>query len=145
MNSVRLIILLLLLGMAAGCSGADPKIGTAKDFIGAYAEAWRGKNVERILAMSMWVGFADSAQTDPLEKAAIDSAADADERTELEDDLTREGLGYQMWTNTAYESETDHGDHIHVKVTVDQARTDIVLVRDGGTLKIHPNPSSFTE
>ena len=65
------------------------------------------------------------------------------DRQEIESDIKNRGFGYQAWTKTHYVSEKDHKEHIHVTVDVAGARSEVVLVRDGDSLKISPNPSLY--
>ncbi|MFH0990700.1 MAG: hypothetical protein V1799_11865 [bacterium] len=116
---------------------------TAQEFIDLYVKAYKSENVEAILAMQASLETLKKTPITPKLKEQLENYSIEKERERIQKDLERKGLGYIMGTNTRYESEKDHDDHIHVRVKVDIAYSEIVLVRENGLLKIHPWPSSY--
>ena len=83
------------------------------------------------------------ANIDPELKEEIKESSAEEEKEELRQDIERGGLEYKAWLRTRYVGERDHGGHIHVDVSVWDASSEIVLVREGGLLKISTRPDSF--
>jgi hypothetical protein len=129
----------------AGSLGCSPRgdVDTASDFIEVYVEAFRREDVETILRMRSRHYVIDDADVEQELKDEVKAQLHAKEREELEFDLRRRGMISQAWRRTRYVREEDHGDHIHVDVAIDGIPTSVVLVREGGALRIHPRPSSF--
>ena len=131
---------LLLIGVLA-CS-SNREASTAQEFVTKYSKAWKNGDVDAILAMRSEDKLVEvdsvSRVSKELEKASL-----ANERQDIEQSIKRHDFAYISWSNTLYVSEQDHQDHIHVSVTVAGVPSSIVLVREGGVLKIHPHPSLF--
>jgi hypothetical protein len=125
-----------------GCS--TNKAVTAEDFVKMHAKAYRSRDAKAVVEMTLCA--------EDLEEASIPQQIKLELKEQKRDSLIKDLKGQmklegdmwaQAWGDTRYAGEKDHGDHIHVDVTVGYARSSIVLVRAGKYLKIAPNPSSF--
>ncbi|MCC7538240.1 MAG: hypothetical protein IT379_18590 [Deltaproteobacteria bacterium] len=104
------------------------RVTTARAFVEAYASAWSRGDVSTILRMEM-----PDAHT-----------SEGVRRSETEREIARRGLGYRISTGMRYASERDHGDHVHVVVRVAGVPSDdMVLVRDGGALRLYVGDAPF--
>ncbi len=125
--------------------GQDTRAATAKEFVRKWVEAHDRKDVDAVLAMTA------KRRVDPG-KAALEKSDLGRQVIALGEVKQREALAQafkdnDMWVQAAsrthYQGERAHGDHIHVDVTVADARSEIVLVREGDTLKMAPDPSNY--
>jgi len=123
--------------------GRPHEARTAKEFVERYSSAWLREDVDVIVSMQYDLRRFDSSRIPPGKEAAVLKHNLENERKKVENEIARKGFAYRAGANLSYESERDHGDHIHVRVSVDVAKSDIVLIRDGGLLKIFPFPSWF--
>jgi predicted component of type VI protein secretion system len=133
--------LTLLLSGIVACS-SNPEARTAREFVEQYSKAWKNGDVDAILAMRLRKPIID-IDLKPHMKKELEEASLADEKDEIGQSIERRDFAYTAWSNTEYVSDQDHQDHIHVSVSVAGAPSSIVLVREEGVLKIHPNPSIF--
>jgi DNA-binding transcriptional regulator YbjK len=131
---------LLLSGVLACSSNREAR--TAQEFVTKYSEAWKSGDVDAILAMRSRKQLVE-IDLKPNMKKELEEASLADERDEIEQSIKRHDFAYSSWANTEYVSDQVHEDHVHVSVRVAGAPSSIVLVREGGMLKIHPHPSLF--
>lgn len=138
LTSLTLLAAVLL----AGC-GVRTDCTTAKEFIKSYSQAYRDKNVQAIMKMKAGTGVLEKMDIDPALKEELREYSLEKETEELAQGFMQDDMWVRAWKNTEYRSERDHGDHIHVEVTVDGIPTAVVLVRDGEFLRIHPRPSWF--
>jgi hypothetical protein len=126
---------------AAACDRSASAPQTASEFIEAYTAAYRAQDADRIMALRYDLELARKAGVSEDLAEAISGYSRVRDREALEQSLRTNDTWAQAWVATTLESERRHGDHIHVTVNVRGATTEIVLVRDGGMLKIHPRPS----
>lgn len=131
----------LLCSCILACS-SNHEARTAQEFVTKYSNAWKSGDVDAILAMRSRKPLVD-VDLKPEMKKELEKASLADEKDEIEESIARHDFGYTSWSNTEYVSEQDHQDHVHVSVSVAGVPSSIVLVREEGVLKIHPNPSVF--
>jgi hypothetical protein len=143
---MHLIRIWLVIGtfLVCGCYGcrSKPEPKSPEEFIETYSKAWQGEDVDAILNLQLRPSYADSGG-DPALRRTFEDSSKAIERTAIEESIRRHDFAYTAWTKTTFEGARDHGDHIHVDVRIDAAHSEVVLVRNGGLLKIHPNPSRF--
>lgn len=126
----------------SGC-GAKTDCTTAKEFIKSYSKAYQNGDAKAILKMRAGIGILEKLEMDPALKEEILNYDLEKEKEELEKSLKDDDMWVRAWKNTEYRSEREHGDHIHVEVTVQGIPSAVVLVRDGEFLRIHPRPSMF--
>jgi hypothetical protein len=132
---------LFLAGFLACSSHRDAR--SAQEFVERYSEAWRSEDVDAILAMRSRGKPVNSwLRQDTLHSSQESSISE--ENQDIEHSVRHKDFSYVSWSSTEYVSEQDHQDHLHVSVRVAGVPSSIVLVREEGMLKIHPNPSSFT-
>ena len=112
-------------------------------FLKEIPEAFQNEDVDAIIKMYAHVNLLDKSDINPEIKIVGKENTEEEEKEELEKDIQSKGLLYSMGSNTEYVSELDHGDHIHVKVKVDNAFSEVVLVQENGILKMHPHPGWF--
>jgi hypothetical protein len=126
-----------------GCSSKNNAV-TAEDFVKKHAKAYQSQDAKAVAEMTLCA--------EDLEETAIPQQIKLELQDQKRDSLIKDIKGQmklegdrwvQAWGDTRYVGEKDHGDHIHVDVTVGYARSSIVLVRAGKCLKLAPNPSSF--
>jgi len=134
------VFTLLVIGFL-GCS-SNHEARTPREFIEKYSDAWQREDVDTILNMRVRKKYPDLEIKPDLRKT-IEEYWLGHEKEEIEQSIKRRDFSYTAWTKTTYVSEREHDDHIHVDVQIEGARSAVVLVRDGGLLKIHPNPSLF--
>jgi tRNA nucleotidyltransferase (CCA-adding enzyme) len=125
-----------------GC-GPKTERTTAKEFIESYSQAYREGDAKAILKMRAGTGLLEKMEINDALKQQIRDFNLGQEKEELEKSLKEDNMWTQAWKNTEYQSELDHGDHIHVEVKVQGFPSAVVLVRDGKFLRIHPRPSWF--
>lgn len=128
--------------LLSGC-GVKTDCTTAEQFIKSYARAYQDGDIQAILKMRAPIGLLEKMDIDPALKREIRDYNAEKEKEELAQSLERDDMWTRAWKNTAYLSEKDHGDHIHVNVSVQGVPSAVVLVRDGKFLRIHPRPSWF--
>ena len=126
----------------AGCS--SNRAVTAEDFVKKHSKAYQSRDAKSVAGMTLCAeDLEETAIPQQIKQELKDQKRDSLAK-DLKDQMKREGdMWVQAWGDTKYAGEKDHGDHIHVDVTVGYARSAIVLVRVGKQLKIAPNPSSF--
>ena len=136
----------LILGTFLICAGngcrSKPEARTPQEFIEMYSKAWQNADPETILDLRVPRAATDLDMNSARMKAFEDSCNTAD-RDAIEQSIKRRDFEYTAWSRTTFEGARDHGDHVHVDVRTDAARSEVVLVRREGLLKIHPNPSQF--
>jgi RNA binding exosome subunit len=138
----KYLLVLLTTLLLIGC-GVKTDCTTAQDFIKSYSQAYRNGDANAIMKMRAGIGLLEKMDIDPVLKEELRNYNLEQERKELEEGLKQDGMWIRAWKNTVYAGEKDHGDHIHVNVTVDGIPSAVVLVRDGEFLRIHPRPSWF--
>ena len=131
----------ILLTFLSACSPPEG-VRQPEEFIKVYSAAWEDQDIEAILAMRVRKTFVDRSVPGDL-TLPVEEYWYRLEKEEVQASLERHDLFAQAWAATRYERHREHGDHIHVDVLVDGARSSVVLVRVGEFLKIHPDPSSF--
>jgi hypothetical protein len=134
----------ILLGLLRRAARAEAR--TAEEFIEKYVEAHRRGDVDAVLAMRVDpdpLASGAAAGGSSARLAGIDGELAAERRRALEESRDRRDLWWRTWERTRYVAETDHGDHIHVDIIAGAARSEVVLVRDRGLLKIYLHPSRF--
>jgi hypothetical protein len=131
---------LLLIGALACSSHHEAR--TAREFVQEYSNAWKTGDVDAVLAMRSVNKRPDPGLNQDTTRASREALL-VDEKKEVEQSVKRRDFSYISWSNTEYVSEQEHTDHVHVSVSVAGALSSIVLVREEGVLKIHPNPGSF--
>ncbi|MBI5804565.1 hypothetical protein HZA73_00815 [candidate division TA06 bacterium] len=141
-NAIMAGLLLAAVLLAAGC-GVKTECSTAEQFIKSYSKAYQNGDAKAILKMRAGIGILEKLEIDPVLKEELRNYDLEKEKKELEKSLKDDDMWVQAWKNTEYQSERDHGDHIHVEVMVQGIPSAIVLVRDGEFLRIHPRPSMF--
>jgi ABC-type branched-subunit amino acid transport system substrate-binding protein len=143
---MRLIQICLIFGTFLMCAGygcrSKPEARTPQEFIEMYSKAWRNADPETILELRVPRAATDLDMNSARKKAFEDSCNAAD-RDAIEQSIKRRDFEYTAWSRTTFEGARDHGDHVHVNVRIDAARSEVVLVRNEGVLRIHPNPSQF--
>jgi hypothetical protein len=138
----KYLLVLLTTLLLIGC-GVKTDCTTAQDFIKSYSQAYRNGDANAIMKMRAGIGLLEKMDIDPVLKEELRNYNLEQERKELEEGLKQDGMWIRAWKNTVCAGEKDHGDHIHVNVTVDGIPSAVVLVRDGEFLRIHPRPSWF--
>jgi len=128
--------------MLLGC-GVKTDCTTAEQFIKSYSRAYQNGDAKAILKMRTGTGLLEKLTIDSALKEELREYSLEKEKAELEQGLKDDDMWVRAWKSTEYRSERDHGDHIHVDVTVDGIPSAVVLVRDGEFLRIHPRPSWF--
>ena len=131
-------LLAVALLVVAACGGT-PKSDTPEEFVAAMRKAYERKDVDAIMALTADPSLPPKGAGPPAEEK-YDRERDRED-TEIE--MKRNGMWYRAWKSTTFESAREHGDHVHVTVAVANTRSEVVLVRQDGVLKIHPEPSSF--
>jgi hypothetical protein len=117
---------------------------TAEDFVKKHAKAYHSQDAKAVAEMSLCAEDLEETAIPQQIKLELKDQKRDTLLIDLKDQMKREGdMWVQAWGDTRYAGEKDHGDHIHVDVTVGYARSSIVLVKAGKQLKIAPNPSSF--
>ena len=136
----------LVIGTFLVCSGygcrSKPEPKSPEEFIGLYSKAWQDEDVDVILSLQLQPDDADRA-ADPAVRKRVEDSTRTIERAAIEESIKRHDFAFTAWTKTTFERARDDGDHIHVDVRIDGAHSEVVLVRNNGLLKIHPNPSRF--
>lgn len=132
----------LALLVLASCS-RTPQPDTAEEFVDAMRHAYERKNVDVIMAMTADPDLPPRGNARTERDGAPDRYDRERDRKETEIELARNGMWYRAWKNTKFVSAREHGDHLHVTVTAANVPSEVVLVRQDGALKIHPEPSSF--
>jgi ketosteroid isomerase-like protein len=130
-----------VLAFAAVLSACASGPRTPEEFVAQYVEAYRAKDAEAVLAMTLdATNLPRPAGKPDLPKEAL--AYDrVQERAELEREMAQNGMSVRVWVEAVYRSAREHGDHFHVEVQMPVGRNTVVLVRQtDGTLKLHPRP-----
>ena len=138
----KLMILGMLVFLLSGC-GVSPDVGTAKEFIPNYSAAFAAGDIETVMKMWSFSSPIDLLKMDPSLKAGIKEQRAEEMKAELESSMKNKDLWYKAWKNTKYVSEKDCGSFIIVKVKVPPSYSDVVLIKENGFLRMHPNPSFF--
>ena len=143
--------ILLLIAAVAGIGyyfwgrGQATRAETAKEFVGQWVAAHDRKDVDAVLALTAKKRFNPAKEA--AEKSELGRAAIALDEAKQREELVRAFKDNDMWVRAAsltrYEGEREHGDHIHLQVSIQGARTEMVLVREDGTLKAAPDPSNY--
>ncbi len=141
MNLIQPVACYLLVTILSAC-GSKPEARTPEDFIRLYSAAWANEDVDAIFELR---ARQDNKMPDPDPSArrAFEDSARASEIDAIRSSVQRRDLEYVAWTRTTFDGARDHGDHVHVAVRIDAARSEVVLVRNEGLLRIYPNPSLF--
>lgn len=136
--------LLLLLLAPSACRRVPDPITTPQEFVRRYAAAYRAKDVEAICAM--WADLRELEERAAIarpRREAIDRRAVELQRAALEHGLATDRLLYRSWGTAKYIGHDTRDDHIRVTVEVMGVRSEVVLVWQDGTLRVHPQPSWF--
>lgn len=141
-SGASLTRLALALFVLASC-GRTPRPDTAEEFVDAMRHAYERKNVDAIMALTADPDLPPLGSSRAERRSAADRYDRERDRRETEIELERNGMWYRAWKNTKFVSAREHGDHFHVTVTAMNVSSEVVLVRQDGALKIHPEPSSF--
>lgn len=136
-NALRRIFLLLAALTFAACT---PHPDNPEDFIAAMRRAYERKNADTVMALTADVKTLHGANIPAEFREEIEQYSRDKEREDLESEFERGGMWARAWSSTRYVSSREHGDHIHVKVEVDRVPSEVVLVRQDGSLKLHPHP-----
>jgi hypothetical protein len=137
------VLLLLLVGLTAYSRDRGP-ITTPQEFVRRYSSAHRAHDVRKIC--SMWADLRELEGRAGIQRAqrdVFDRRAYFLQRRALEHGLATDRLLYRAWDQTRYLSHQDHGEYLRVQVETMQARAEVVLVWQDGTLRLHPVPSWF--
>jgi hypothetical protein len=138
----RSLLVPLITVALAGC--ASHRATTAEDFVKKHAKAYYFRDAKAVAAMTLCAEDLDQTAIPERIKQELKEHKRDSLLSGLKDEMKQEGdMWVKAWESTKYERELDHGDHIHVDVTVGYARNSIVLARVGKELKIAPNPSAF--
>jgi hypothetical protein len=116
---------------------------TASEFVEKYSAAYRAKDVNTVIRMTADPKILDMAGVDESLRKQIKAYNLSEARANLKEQFKSEDMFYSAWCETKFEKAVEHSDHIHVTVSIGAARSEIVLVREDGYLKIHPFPSVF--
>lgn len=138
----RKVWLVPVLLVAFSC-GRQYEARTAKEFVERYSAAWQSEDADAIVSMHYDLRLFDASKIPPGKEAAVSNYSPEQERKNVEAGIAARGFAYRAGINLSYVSEQDHGNHIHVRVAIGAAKSDIVLVRDGELLKSFPYPSWF--
>ncbi|MHB0968918.1 MAG: hypothetical protein ACYC7A_02175 [Thermoanaerobaculia bacterium] len=136
-NSLRRISLLLV---ALSCAACTPRPDAPEDFIAAMRHAYERKDAETVTALTADIKTLHGVKIPAEFREELEQYSRDKEREDLESEFERGGMWARAWSSTRYVSSREHGDHIHVTVDVDRARSEVVLVRQDGSLKLHPRP-----
>jgi hypothetical protein len=143
---IRLVLpaALLALGGSFACRRERGPIATPQEFVRRYAAAYRAKDVDAIC--SMWADLRELEERAGLNRSfreAVDRRAVELQRAALEHGLATDRLLYRSWGEARYVSHEEYDDHIRVTVETMGTRAELVLVRQDGTLRVHPQPNWF--
>lgn len=122
---------------------AQRRAETPQEFVEKSAAAYRAKDVDAVLALTATPKILEEAGVSEEIREAVASYRAEEHRKEVAQEFQRGGLFYDAWCRTRFAEAREHGGHIHVTVSIEGARSELVLVREGGLLKIHPFPSLF--
>jgi hypothetical protein len=139
MRSIALTRISLLLVVVA-LPACTPKPVDPEDFIAAMRHAYERKDAETVLALTADIKTLHGAKIPAEFREEFEQYSRDKEREDLESEFERGGMWARAWSSTRYVSSREHGDHIHVKVEVDRVPSEVVLVRQDGSLKLHPHP-----
>lgn len=123
----------LALALAPPACGGPPSPLTAEEFIDAYRQAYRDKDVDTIMALQYDPRYAARAGVNEALARSIGDFNAAVERERIEREIATKSQWALAWEATTFVSERPHGDHIHVTVKIrDVPPMELVeLVRDG--------------
>jgi hypothetical protein len=128
--------------VSAACH-PTPRSDSADPFIEAMRDAYQRKDVDAVMALTADPDrLANSGIRSDLRQQIKDYNRDQD-RAALEREFERGGMWPRAWSGTKFVSSREHADHIHVAVKVQNAASEVVLVRQDGSLKLHPRPGFF--
>jgi ketosteroid isomerase-like protein len=130
--------------LALTACGGPPAPKTAREFIDAYRQAYRDKDVDTIMLLQYDPQYAARAGVSEALARSIGDFNQATERERIEREIATKSQWALAWETTTCVSERPHGDHIHVTVKIrDLPPMElVVLVRDGDILRIHPRPNA---
>ena len=140
-SDLVLIMITLSFSTFAGCT-SDRGATTPREFVEKYSKAWQQEDVATILSMQQKEESILSDSSAALKKLQ-EGASSAEETAEVEQSISRRDFAYIAWTHTVYAGDRVHDDHIHVDVMVDDARSEVVLVREGEFLKLPKHPERY--
>jgi hypothetical protein len=140
LNLVIRIPLLLLVLVSAACN-RTPQTDTPEEFIAAMRDAYQSKDADDVMELTVDLKLLYGANVPAEFREELEQYNRDREREDLEREFERGGMWARAWSGTRYVSSREHGDHIHVKVEVERVPSEVVLVRQGDSLKLHPRPS----
>jgi hypothetical protein len=135
------LLAIALIGFAS--CGRTPRPDTPQAFVDAMRHAYERKNVDVIMALTADPTLPPFGNARSRRNSGDERYDRERDRKETEIELQRNGMWYRAGKNTRFVSSREHGDHLHVTVTAMNVPTEVVLVRQDGVLKIHPEPGSF--
>lgn len=127
----------------AGCRRTAERITTPQEFVQACARAHREEDIDAIRSLSADLRELEDRGVSHEDRLVLDHQADSLLRGALKHGLAEGRSLYRSWSRAEYVEHVDHGDHIHVTIATMGARAGIVLVRQDGALRLHPQPSWF--
>ena len=143
MHLTRLLLItcISLACVDTGCR-SKPEARTPQEFIEMYSKAWQDEDADAIMELRVPQSPVNPG-TESAARITLDDSLKSAERDAIVQSIKRHDFTYTAWSRTTFEGARDHGDHVHVDVRIDAARSEVVLVRNEGLLRIHPNPSQF--
>ena len=138
-----IIVSAILIWLGLKDSGGA-RVKTAREFVEVYSSAWKRGNVDKIMRMQylgedLPVGAQASEAADKMAKKLKEDMAKA----EIRRDLDSNNIFGQAWKKTKYLDEAQFDGYTCVKVNAAGGISQIVLRKDGESLKIVPNPSDY--
>ena len=128
----KILVLLGVMVLLFGCS-VKTNVNSAKEFVENYSKAYQYKDAKAIFAMQ--------AKPDAVEGVTPPSVEE--QVAEIKKELDEGGMWVESWSKTKYVSEDKRDGYIIVKVRIKMIPSEIVLVEQGGALRLHPEPSKF--
>ena len=125
-----------------GC-GVNSNVTTAKDFISNFSKAYASGDVDKVMKMWSFINPVDFLKIDEKYRASTVKYSVEEMRADVEKNLKEKNIWYEAWKNTTYFSEEDRGQFIFVTVKVLNTYTNIVLIKENGYLRMHPDPNFF--
>ena len=138
----RLVRAAFALAVVCACSPAPPQ--TPSEFVAAESAAYRARDLDRILELRADLRFLEErgVASESL-RTALDDSARVLQRAALREHIRTRSVIYRAGCSARYVSHQEYPDHFLVRVDVLGQPADIVLVRQDGMLKLHPQPSWY--